>query len=34
MTLDDLKKPWTAEVLAGDAAPRLDDVRAEMASAP
>jgi hypothetical protein len=31
MTLDDLKKPWMAEVLAGDAAPPLEDVRAEMA---
>jgi hypothetical protein len=31
MTLDDLKKPWTAEVLAGDAATRLEDMRADMA---
>jgi hypothetical protein len=31
MTLDDLKRPWMAEVRAGDAAPRLEDVRADMA---
>jgi hypothetical protein len=31
MTLDDLKKPWMAEVHAGDAAPTLEGVRTEMA---
>lgn len=31
MTLDDLKKPWTAEVLAGNVAPRLEGLRTEMA---
>lgn len=31
MTLDDLKAPWMAEVLAADRAPSLDDVRAEIA---
>lgn len=31
MTLDDLKKPWTAELLAGNTVPRLEGLRTEMA---